>query len=112
MNLVHFIELFLVVGILIVVGVPLFRKLSSNKLFSKRNPVVEEYKHMQVRKEEVLLSIKELEFDFKVGKISREDFEQMMQKLESEAVTVLDRIDQLEKQKKNSKSSTRKLEVA
>lgn len=112
MSLVHFIELLLVVGILIAVGLPLFRKFSSNKLFSPRNPAVEEYKHMLVRKEEVLLAIKELEFDFKVGKISREDFDQMMKKLEGEAVEVLERIDCLEKQKKNPESSTRKLEVA
>ena len=112
MNLIHFIELLLVIGILIVVGIPLFRKLSSGKLFSPRNPVVEEYKHMLVRKEEILLSIKELDFDLKIGKISREDFDQMMETLEGEALEVLEKIDLLERKKKNPNSSTRGLEVA
>lgn len=100
MSLVHFIELLLVVGILILVGIPLFRKFPGKKLFSARDPILEEYKHMLVRKEETLLSIKELEFDFKTGKISQEDYEQMREKLEAEAVAVLERIDQLEKEKK------------
>lgn len=112
MTLTHFIELLLLVAILIAVGIPLFNKLSSGKLFSSRNPVVEEYKHMLVRKEEILLSIKELEFDFKIGKISSEDYGQMMKLLESEALEVLEKIDLLERKKKDPESSTRKLEVA
>ena len=111
MTATHFIELLLVVGILIVVGIPLFKKLSSGKLFSSRNPIVEEYKHMLVRKEEILLSIKELEFDFKIGKISPEDFDQMMKALEAEALEVLEKIDLLEREKKNPESSTHKLEL-
>lgn len=100
MSLVHFIELLLVLGILILVGIPLFRKLPGKKLFSTRDPILEEYKHMLVRKEETLLSIKELEFDFKTGKMSQEDYGQMRKKMEAEAVALLERIDQLEKEKK------------
>ena len=112
MSLIHFCELSLVVGILILVGIPLFRKLSSHKLFYPRNPVAEEYKHMLVRKEETLLSIKELEFDFKIGKVSREDFDQMMKTLENEALEVLEKLDLLERKKKTLESSIRKLEIA
>ena len=112
MSLIHFIELLLVVGILIVVGIPLFGKLSAVRLFSPRSPVVEEYQHLLVRKEEILLSIKELEFDFKIGKISREDFDQMMKTLENEALEVLEKLDLLERKKKTLESSIRKLEIA
>ena len=62
MNFVHFIQLIVVLIILIAVGVPLFRGLSKIKLFLKLDASGEEYKHLLVRKEEVLLSIKDLEF--------------------------------------------------
>lgn len=103
MNLVHFIELLLVVGILILVGFPLFQKFQSKTLFSARNPAAEEYKHLLVRKEEVLLSIKELEFDFRTEKISEEDFEQTKKDLEGEALAILEKIDPLENLKKEDK---------
>ena len=49
------------------VGIPLFSKKSIKNLFVSRDPALEEYKHLLVRKEEVLLSIKELDFDLETG---------------------------------------------
>lgn len=104
MNFVHFIQLLLVVGILIAVGIPLFGKLSQGKLVARSDDAEEEYKHLLVRKEEVLISIKELEFDVKTDKVSAEDYEISRKKLEDEAVAILERLDQLETLKKKDGS--------
>ena len=105
MSLVHFIELLLVLAILIALGLPLFNKLPRNKLFSSPDELKEEYNHLLVRKEETLLSIKELEFDCKTDKLSKEDYEELRKKLESTAISILERMDQLEKLNKGIKPS-------
>jgi hypothetical protein len=100
MEFVHFIELLLVSAILVMVGLPLFRGLSNTRLFAKVNHAKEEYKHLLVRKEESLLSIKDLEFDFKTDKISDEDYQHLRDKIEMEVATILERLDELEAGKK------------
>jgi hypothetical protein len=101
----NFLQLILVISILVAVGIPLFSKLPPRRLFAPLDPAEEEYKHLLVRKEEVLLAIKELEFDFKTDKISQPDFEALHHKLEEEAVTLLEKIDALEKQLKQKKKT-------
>ncbi len=102
----NFLELILVALILLVVGIPLFSKISHKRLFKPLDPAEEEYKHLLVRKEEVLLSIKELEFDFKTDKISNADYEALHSKLEQEAMDLLEKIDDLEKRLKNKKKTS------
>lgn len=97
MSGINFLQLILVLAILIVVGIPLFGKLSNKKLYSAVDPSAEEFKHLLVRKEEVLLSIKEMEFDYKTEKFSEVDYQTLRHKLEAEALTILDKIDALEK---------------
>ena len=100
------------VVILTFVGIPLFSKKTIKSLFVRRDPVFEEYKHLLVRKEEVLLSIKELEFDLETGKLSDYDYALMKEKLQQEAVSILENIDILEKNKKTGKQvSSRKSAV-
>ena len=111
MNFIHFLQLILVLAILGVIGLPLFRGLSRVKLFSKQDPSGEKYKHLQVRKEEVLLSIKDLEFDLKTDKISQEDYQGLRNKLEIEAVSILERLEELEKEKKKGKKSSKPAKV-
>ena len=112
MSLVHFIELILVLAILIALGLPLFNKLPRKNLFSSPDLLKEEYNHLLVRKEETLLSIKELEFDCKTDKLSREDYEELRKKLESTAIAILERIDQLEKINKGIEPSSKHADVA
>ena len=50
------------------------------------------------RKEQVYASIKELEFDHRVGKISRDDHDSLRTELESQAVEVLSRLRLLDAQ--------------
>ncbi len=106
MNFVHFIQLIVVLIILIAVGVPLFRGLSKIKLFAQLDKSGEEYKHLLVRKEEVLLSIKDLEFDLKTNKVSEQDYQSQRKKLEVETVTILEKLEKLEITKKKGKKSS------
>lgn len=112
-SFIHFIELLLIVGIIVVVGIPLFGKLPRTRPFAEVDPLEEAFKHLLVRKEEVLLAIKELEIDLKTDKVSNEDYESLRQKLEGEAIIILEQIDVLEKDKrKGGKSSAKNLLLA
>lgn len=111
--MVHFIELALVIVILVVVGIPLFGKAGRGNVFAASDPDLERYKHLLVRKEEILLGIKELEFDFKTEKLSPEDFENTRNKLQAEALATLEEIDRLEKEHSTKPGkSSRKMEMA
>ena len=113
MSFTHFIELLLIAGIIIVVGIPLFGKLPKTRPFSEIDPIEEEFKHLLVRKEEILLSIKELEVDLKTDKISNKDYEISRKRLEGEAIATLEQIDRLEKGKKKiGKSSAKNMLLA
>lgn len=112
MSLVHFIELILVLAILVAVGIPLFSRSHDKKLYVSPDEMEEEYKRLLVRKEETLLAIKELEFDFKTDKLTREDYEDLRRKLELDAVALLEKIDGLEKGRKDRKPASRQADVA
>ena len=105
MEFVHFVELILVVAVLFLVGVPLFGKLQFKKLVESINPDSDEYKHLLVRKEETLISIKELEFDLGAEKISEKDYQDLRKKLETEANEIIERLDQLEQSRNKNKSA-------
>ena len=109
----HFIELLLITGIIIAIGIPLFGKLPNTRPFSEIDPVEEEFKHLLVRKEELLLSLKELEVDLQADKISIEDSDALRSKIEGEAIAILERIDELKKNKKtHSKSASKNFLLA
>ena len=105
MGFVHFLELIFVVIVLLVVGIPLFGKLQFKKLVETVDPDSDEYKHLLVRKEETLISIKELEFDFNTEKISESDYQELRKKLEAEATELIEKLDQLEQGRKKNKSA-------
>jgi Sec-independent protein translocase protein TatA len=103
MGFIHFLELILIVVILLIVGVPLFGELKLKKLVEPVDPAIDEYKHLLVRKEETLISIKELEFDFNTEKISEPDYKELLHRLEKEAMRILEHLDQLERGRKKDK---------
>ena len=105
MGFVHFLELIFVVIVLLVVGIPLFGKLQLKKLVETVDPASDEYKHLLVRKEETLISIKELEFDLNTEKISESDYQELRKKLEAEATELIEKLDQLEQGRKKNKSA-------
>ena len=104
MGFVHFLELIFVVAVLLLVGIPLFGKLQYKKLVGAVNPQNDAYKHLLVRKEETLISIKELEFDLTAEKISNADYQELRKRLEAEANEIIERLDQLEQDRKKAKS--------
>ncbi|MBT5257360.1 MAG: hypothetical protein HOL75_00435, partial [Nitrospina sp.] len=81
----NLIELLLIAAIIIAIGIPLFGKMPNTRPFSEIDPVEEEFKHLLVRKEEILLSLKELEVDLQADKVSIEDSDSLRSKLEGEA---------------------------
>ena len=103
MEFVHFLELIFVVAVLLVIGIPLFGKLQFKKLVEAIDPDSDEYKHLLVRKEETIISIKELELDLGAEKISEKDYQDLRIKLESEANEIIERLDQLEQARKKNK---------
>ena len=104
MGFIHFLELILVVVILLAVGIPLFGKLKLMKLVEKVDAGSDKYNHLLVRKEETLISIKELEFDYNTDKISESDYKQLRHKLEKEAEEILENLDGLEQERRKNKS--------
>lgn len=104
MGFIHFLELILIVAILLAVGIPLFGKLKLKKLVEEVDTAGDKYKHLLVRKEETLISIKELEFDFSTDKISEPDYQQLRHKLEKEAEEIMEALDQLEQERRKNKS--------
>ena len=104
MEFVHFLELIFVVAILLLVGIPLFGKLQYKNLVEVVNPENDEYKHLLVRKEEILISIKELEFDLSAEKISNADYQVLRKRIEAEANEIIERLDHLEQDRKKAKS--------
>jgi hypothetical protein len=104
MGFIHFLELIVIVAILLAVGIPLFGKIKSKKLVEAVDASSDSYKHLLVRKEETLISIKELEFDYSTDKVSEPDYKELRQKLEKEAEAILGNLDQLEQERKKNKS--------
>jgi len=102
----NLIELVLIAAIIIAIGIPLFGKIPNTRPFSEIDPAEEEFKHLLVRKEEILLSIKELEIDLQADKISVEDSDALRVKLEGEAISILERIDELKSNKKKGVKSS------
>lgn len=48
------------------------------------------------RKETIYAAIKDIEFDYEMGKLSEEDFKELRQKYKDDAVKLLKKIDQIE----------------
>ena len=105
MGFVHFLELLFIVIVLLLVGIPLFGKLKFKKLVEAVDPDNDEYKHLLVRKEETLISIKELECDLDTEKISDSDYQELRKKLEVEANEIIERLDWLEQNRRKTKST-------
>ncbi len=52
------------------------------------------------RKEDIIATIKDIEMDFRMGKLSEEDYQLLKSEQEFKAVSVLQEIEKLEKQSK------------
>lgn len=65
---------------------------------NSEDPIGDNLKHLENRKETLYSAIMDIEFDYGLGKLSKEDFEELDSKYKLEAATVLKQIDQIDKQ--------------
>ncbi len=81
----------LLLGLVLYVGYPLFTPHQQAQALSSepRN------QQLQERKEHLYAAIKELEFDQDLGKLSAEDYQGLRSQLESEALAVIQQLDQM-----------------
>jgi len=74
------------------VAYPLLQKRYQKVNFASNHRAEE----LEARKAEIYAAIKDIDFDFQMGKLSKEDYEQLRSQYKSEAVGLLKRIDQLQ----------------
>jgi len=80
-------------GVLLAICVPLFRKEDSLE-----SAILEEtqWDHLQRKKEVVLGNIQDLDFEYKCGKLSDEDYKHVRAEMSGEFASVLREIDEIE----------------
>jgi len=89
----YFILISLIVGAGCWVIYPLFKPFQIHRSFSKK--IDERLNQLELRKEEIYATIKELEFDLKMGKLSKEDYGILNDQYSVEAIDCLKEIDEL-----------------
>jgi len=80
------------------VAYPLLQKRQQKVSFAGNHRAEE----LEARKSEIYTAIKDIDFDFQMGKLSKEDYEQLRSQYKAEAVGLLKRIDQVHGQLKDS----------
>jgi rubrerythrin len=80
-------------AMVIFVGQPLVTRVSSPL---PTDAAEQEIERLSVQKETLYTAIHDLDFDFQTGKVDREDYTAMRQRLESEAIEVLRQIDHVD----------------
>jgi hypothetical protein len=93
-----FSELFLVILVSLVVGYPLFfHKKQGFKESEDFDP--KGLSHLLVQKDVAYATLKDLDFDFKTGKLSEEDYQELKTRYRNEALNILEKIDNISKKK-------------
>ncbi len=90
------IELLLIITVSVVVGYPLFVK-TPRSVTGVRNINTNGLPHLLVQKEVAYATLKDLDFDFKTGKLSDEDYQELKTQYEKEAIGILEKIDKISK---------------
>jgi len=93
------IEILIVAAVLVYIGWPLYRPESAVVTAVEEG---DDYHKLLYKKDASLMAIKDLEFDYKTGKIDEEDYSELKRSFETNAVEVLKAIDQAEKGVKTS----------
>lgn len=100
------IELAIIIISLYYMGLPLLRRQGSEAGLS-HSAKRDELHRLLVLKDNAYATIKDLQFDFKTGKISEDDYKDLLAKYEAEAVGILKKIDSC-KTSKTSETSRKK----
>ena len=99
------VTLTLLVGALIVY--PLMTKRKDTETDS---PFEDKLDHLLLQKESSYLALKELEFDYTIGKLSEQDYERLRSKLERTALSLLKEIDRPKQEKGKEKEIEREID--
>lgn len=101
-------EILIFILVLGAIGFPIFRKVKrAQETFTGEGDALHE---LLYKKDAVYTAIKDLEFDSQSGKLSEADYSGMKERFEQEAIGILEKIDQLQKQEKERiKSSAPKI---
>lgn len=59
-------------------------------------------RELEDRKEAIYAAIKDIEFDYQMGKLSEEDFTELRQQYKEEAISLLKKIDEIQKKQMKS----------
>ncbi len=102
-----FLQLLLIITVSAVVGYPLFvKKPRSMTGFRSFNP--NGLPHLLIQKEVAYATLKDLDFDFKTGKLSDEDYQELKTQYEKEAIDILEKIDNLSKKQSHPAGKNKK----
>lgn len=85
--------LFVAVGLAIFVGSPLFQQRFGTSVEGEENRELEQ---LTLHKETVYTAIRDLDFDFQTDKVDQHDYRELRHHLESEAIELLQRIDEVD----------------
>ncbi|MGH7791062.1 MAG: hypothetical protein ACREOB_01980 [Thermodesulfobacteriota bacterium] len=90
--------LILAIGISIFVALPFFRRrLEETSSHEERetlgNAIEEKLRRLDLEKESLYAALKEIDFDYDLGKLSKEDHEELQKKYKLQAATILKEID-------------------
>jgi hypothetical protein len=87
------IEVLMLLAVVTAVGYPIFVE---TKVETDQDEEGDERHKLIAAKESALIALKDLEFDYKTGKIDEDDYVQLKNRYEAEAVAVLKKMDQVE----------------
>ncbi len=106
-----FSELLLIILVGLAIGYPLFLK--KQRVIKEDNTLdLNGLPHLLVQKEVAYATLKDLDFDFKTGKLSEEDYQELKSRYEEEALSILEKIDKFSKKQSNPAKKTRKKQRA
>lgn len=101
------IELAIVILSLYYMGLPLFRRQGYGTEVA-HSAKRDELHRLLVQKENAYSTIKDIQFDFKTGKISEEDYKGLLARYEAEAMDILKKIADFKKNKTPESSRKKK----
>src|ERR687885_706529 len=87
----------LAIGAAIFIALPFFRSKFKDKSEegsdTLKNPLNEKLRRLNSQKESLYTALKEFDFDYSMGKLSKEDYEELRDKYKLQAIQVLKEID-------------------
>ena len=105
------IEISMVFVGLAVVGFIIYPLITGKNSTPGQNRANDKLQDFALEKESVYASLKELEFDYRTGKLSRQDYEGLRSELESTAVSLIKKADRAKEEKDRQKTTEEEIEL-